>query len=250
MNRFIILIFTILFSNVTTAQVSYPEFKKLVDIFHKEYDQELSLQNANFKVNHTAKGMDPDMWWEMPMVRASYSSITENGIKTHLLFLFGGYAKIEGMTIEGIANTLCHELGHGIGGAPYKNTTDSYLVSVEGQADYYAASVCLKRILKHIAPKKAPSALDGFVDGKCRKYFKTVTDIKNCFRSFETLENERIFFQIEENGRETFYDRPDMNVVSQVNTKADFYPNSQCRLDTMVNGVLGEKRPRCWFSAK
>ncbi len=250
MKKYLLVTFVLLFSFATFAEVSYPEFKKLIEIFHKEYDQELSLQNANFKVNNTSPGMDPDMWWKMPTVRASYSSITEGNIKTHLLFLFGGYAKIEGMTIEGLANTLCHELGHGIGGAPYKDSTGSYVVSTEGQADYYATSICLRRILKHIPPKKAPTVVDGFVDGKCRRHFKNEDDLKTCYRSFETLENERTFFRIEVNGKETFYDRPDLSVVSRVNTKADFYPDSQCRLDTMVNGVLRIERPRCWFKAK
>ncbi len=242
-----ILIMAFLFSSHSFAGITLPEFKKLVDIFHKEYDQELKAQNAIFKVNHTAPGADPDMWWNLPNVHASYSSHTENGIRTHFLFLFGGYARLEGMTIEGVANTLCHELGHGIGGAPYKDKVESYLVSTEGQADYYATKVCIKRILKYISPKKPISALDGFVDLKCRKYSKTTAELQMCYRGFETLENERLFFRIEEDGKETFYDRPDLSVTLKINTAPDFYPDSQCRLDTMVNGILGLERPLCWF---
>lgn len=229
------------------AQVSKAEFSKLVDVFHLEYDQELARQSAVFKVNHTSSGADPDMWWNLPNIHASYSSHTENGIRTHFLFLFGGYARINGMTIEGLANTLCHELGHGIGGAPFKDKTESYLVSTEGQADYYATKVCLRRILKHLPIKKNPIAIDGFVDMKCRQHSKTSADLQMCLRSFETLENERLFFRIEEDGKETFYDRPDLSVATKINTAPDFYPDSQCRLDTMVNGVLGLERPRCWY---
>ncbi len=245
--RFFIFLIILFSSALAQASVSLREFKSLVEIFHKEYDQELASQKSVFKVNHTAPGANPDMWWNLPNVHASYSSHTENGIRTHFIFLFGGYAKIEGMTIEGIANTLCHELGHGIGGAPFKDKVESYLVSTEGQADYYATKVCLKRILKHLPVKRTPAPLDGFVDAKCRQYSKTPAELQMCYRSFETLENERLFFRIEEDGKDTFYDRPDLSVVAKVNTAPDFYPDGQCRLDTMVNGVLGLERPKCWY---
>jgi len=246
----IIILLTFIFTSTLSAEVTYPEFKKLTLIFHKEYDAELAAKKENFKVNQTAPGMDPDMWWNMPMIRAAYSSLTENGFKTHLLFLFGAYAKIPGMTIEGLANTLCHELGHGLGGAPYKVTTDSYSVSVEGQADYYSTKVCLKRILKYMPPNKnsqTSNGEDGYIDGKCKTYFTSKADIEMCLRSFGALESERIFFRIEENGKETFFDRPDQSIVTEINTAADFYPEAQCRLDTMVNGILGIDRPRCWY---
>lgn len=39
---------------------------------------------------------------------------------------------------------LCHELGHHLGGAPFK--PDISWMSTEGQADYFSGSTCLKKI--------------------------------------------------------------------------------------------------------
>lgn len=227
--------------------MSLPEFKKLVDVFHQEFDQELRQKNSLMIINNPTGG-DADFWWKMDQRHASYSSYQDpNGSLTHFLFLFGGYARIPGMTIEGVAMTLCHELGHGIGSAPLKECGEKRCASVEGQADYFAARFCIKRILKRL-PVTLSTPLDSYTEQKCQERFKTKSELEMCYRSFRVLENERLFFRTEEGSAvETYYDRPDLSVVDKVELDPYFYPEAQCRLDTMVNGILELERPLCWW---
>ena len=52
------------------------------------------------------------------------------------------------LNLEQFLFIYCHELGHFIGGAPFKKNPGSTWASTEGQADYWATSVCLRRTLK------------------------------------------------------------------------------------------------------
>lgn len=237
----------LVFSFSLQAEVSLTEFKKLTEIFHKEYDQELKAQGAVMIINNPTGG-DPDFWWKMEARHASYSGYLDpNGTLTHFLFLFGGYARIPGMDLEGVAMTLCHELGHGIGGDPKKESGEKVRASVEGQSDYFAARYCLKRILKHL-PIRPLHSLDSFVVSRCNERFKADQERVMCYRSFLVLEKERLFFRTQEGGgMETYYDRPDPTVVDKIELDPYFYPEAQCRLDTMVNGILELERPRCWW---
>jgi len=56
------------------------------------------------------------------------------------LSIYGGLARQEGMTQDGLAFIACHELGHPLGGFPSNVTGFSF----EGQADYYATTKCLR----------------------------------------------------------------------------------------------------------
>ena len=56
---------------------------------------------------------------------------------TYLVSMFGGLARHETITEDGMALVVCHEIGHHIGGAP-KKTWGSAWASNEGQSDYFA----------------------------------------------------------------------------------------------------------------
>lgn len=231
------------------AQITYPQFQSVVSVFHRIYDAELAKQNAVLVINSGATEQSKDIWWNLLDRHASYSSYLEpNGPRQHFLFMFGGYAQYTGMTIEGVAMTLCHEMGHGIGGTPYKDNMEDFLVSVEGQADYFAARYCIKRILSHIVPSQPIRALSPWVATQCDHNFSNLNQKQMCWRSFQVLENERLFFRTQ-TGRETEteYETPDTSVVDKTELDPYYYPTAQCRLDTMVAGILEKPRPRCWW---
>lgn len=249
MKTLILFLFIGLISQNVKAEVSLPEFKKLVTYFHAEFDQELRAKNSIMLINNPPNPSTPDFWWNMPQRHASYSGyLGPEGQITHYLFLFGGYAAIKGMTPEGVAMTLCHELGHGIGGMPLKDSGEKVRASVEGQADYFAARFCIKRMLKYFPVKTPVTPLDHFVEVSCKENYKTQIDREICFRAFGVLEMERLYFRTQpEEETETWYDRPDLSVTNEINLDPYFYPSPQCRLDTMVNGILGKERPLCWW---
>lgn len=233
----------------TFAQITEADFNLVTKAFHDEYDSELKAKNQNISINPASSPAMIGFWWKLDEVRAAYSSLFDKDtqILTHYLFLFGGYARMKGMTRDGVAATLCHELGHGIGGEPYKNyefeDTD---VSVEGQADYFAFRYCLGRIFKRLPPAQSVKPPNAYTDSIC----KTVPDASYafCTRAFQTLESERIFLKLNPDDPNSEYDKPDLSIVVTVNKDPYHYPSSQCRLDTMINGILGKERPRCWYA--
>lgn len=236
-------------ASLAYAQVSLEQFKDIAGIFQKEFGPELALRGARLEINRPPTPQMPDFWWNLPEKHASYSGYVESdGTQYHLLFLFGGYAKMSGMTADGVAMTLCHELGHGIGGAPMKKKNDNIPASTEGQSDYFASRHCIKRIFRHLAPSAPIQAPSAYTASLCEKQFTSAQELADCHRGFQTLEVERMFLKSIPGGADTFYETPDQSVVEVVNTEPTFYPSSQCRLDTMMAGILNQERPRCWWA--
>ena len=245
----LILMLTFLFSFKVNAQISLIEFQVVTSIFQAEYATEMKGINAQLHINRPPTPQMPNYWWDLDHVHASYSTYSDETGTDHNLFLFGGYARMEGMTMDGVAMTLCHEMGHGIGGAPYKDKGDNSKVSAEGQSDYYAARSCIKRIFRRLPPQEPVAAPDPYSASLCDDRFNKVDDRELCYRGFQVLEVERIFLRTQiTDGSDTYFDTPDTTVVSKVNMAPDFYPNPQCRLDTMIAGLLENDRPRCWWA--
>ncbi len=242
--------FSFSFSFRAEAQVSYSELQSVVSVFHRVYAPELKGQNATLIINGGAAEESKDPWWSFADRHASYGSYVDSeGMRTHYIFMFGGYARMPGMSAEGVAMTLCHELGHGIGGAPFKDKPEGEpLVSVEGQADYFAARFCIKRILPHISSRTPIRPVDSWVENQCARTFPDPDRRRLCLRVFQVLEVERMYFKtqpgIEE---ETNYETPDASETDSVELNPYHYPSPQCRLDTMVAGALEKPPPRCWW---
>lgn len=233
------------------AQVTLEQFQEIAGIFEKEFASDLTTGKARLEINRPPSPRTPDFWWNLTEKHASYSSsVDKNGYRVHLLFLFGGYAKMPGMTADGVAMTLCHELGHGIGGAPMKEKSDGIPSSTEGQADYFAARHCLRRIFKHLAPSAPIQAPSAYTASLCEGQFQTAQDLINCHRGFQVLEVQRIFLKGIPGGADTFYETPDTTVVQAIDASPTYYPAPQCRLDTMIAGILQRERPRCWWAPK
>lgn len=250
MIRIFFLVLLMILTWEVQAQVSYSQFQDVVKVFHQVFDQELRKKNEVLVVNNSAASESQDIWWNFSDRHASYSSYRgSDGVRIHFLFMFGGFARISGMTQDGLAMTLCHELGHGVGGAPYKDSGDNYLVTVEGQADYFAARNCIKKIYA-VLPAREPSATSNpWAQNQCRSHFSELSDYKMCLRAFQSLEVEREFFRTQPGiEAETHFETPDLSVSDRVNLHAYFYPSAQCRLDTMMAGILEKSQPCCWWA--
>lgn len=239
----------LLFSFNAKAQISLTEFQVLKAIFEAEFAQDMKKLNGRLIINRDPNPSMPNFWWNLDTVHASYSQYKDpqTGIMDHNIFLFGGYGRMEGMTMDGVAMTLCHELGHGIGGKPYKDKGNEEIVSTEGQSDYFAARYCIKRIFKKL-PEQAPvHPPTPYTEKLCNSRFKTGEEHYLCHRGFQTLEVERIFLRTQ-GPDDTHYETPDKTVVKKMDLSPTFYPSPQCRLDTMVAGILEKERPRCWWA--
>lgn len=181
------------------------------------------------------------------------------------------------LTPDGFRMLICHELGHLFGGAPRKNVPPEWegpaandglsLMTSEGQADYYASLVCFRKMLE-LESLNSPKPNYKRVGERLKRKCEVEADFKNaeletCLRTGLAGED---FLKLT-------FDFPiscekfDESVSPQL--IRDFYPDRQCRLDTIVNGALCSenqslvldfdlmannscrreyaKRPACWF---
>lgn len=136
--------------------------------------------------------------------------------ETDHIIVYGGVAALNGGDEDTMALLLCHETGHLYGGLPYGDEQNR--LSLEGQADYWSAS-CFNRVIQKLGVpgdkrlEKAALALTAFY-----------------------ADNRGI-------------PHPDLSTPdhSQVERTLQTHPEPQCRLDTIMAGMKGEGRPRCWF---
>ncbi len=208
--------------------------------------------------------------------------------KTWSVAMFGGLARHETITEDGMSLVVCHELGHHIGGAPKKGGSTSggwwggssgnasSWASNEGQADYFATLKCLRKVFLNdnnasiVAAMEIPKALTD----ACKKTTKgDKEDTALCIRTSMAGKSVSDLFSALSNLPMTKFDTPDSKVVS---TTDDNHPKAQCRLDTYFQGSLcdvsmnedvsqseevkgtchpsqGYKigtRPLCWFKPK
>lgn len=237
------------------AEITRQDTREIFAAIHAAYDAELGARGESIHLNSAPSGVD---WLDYPHIHASYSRYSTrnaSGRSTlhHEISIFGGMIELPGMTRDSAALILCHELGHGLGGAPFKDASaDSEKMSVEGQADFYAASVCLPRVFRYLAqpltPLWAPSPR-AIAPDPARLVLERGCPDEICRRSFAAAEGFRALLSRVWGPRgETRWDLRDASAVSAVDTRPAHYPSAQCRLDTLVNGILKSERPACWFS--
>jgi hypothetical protein len=163
--------------------------------------------------------------------------------------MFGGLARHETITEDGMSLVVCHEIGHHIGGAPKKggsggggwwggSTGASSWASNEGQADYFATLKCLRKAwlnddnIAIMANLNAPKA----VIEACKKATKNNReDTAICVRGSMAGKSVSDLFSVLGKLPTTDFATPDPKVVSNTD---DNHPRAQCRLDTYFQGAL------------
>ena len=208
--------------------------------------------------------------------------------KTWTVAMFGGLARHNTITEDGMSLVVCHEIGHHIGGAPKKGGSASggwwggasggasSWASNEGQADYFATLKCLRKSFLNdnntaiVAAMEVPKSLTD----ACKKSTKgDKEDSALCIRTSMAGKSVSDLFSNLGNLPVTKFETPDSKVVSSTD---DNHPKAQCRLDTYFQGSLcdinmnedvsqkeevqgtchpslGHKigtRPLCWFKPK
>lgn len=145
------------------------------------------------------------------------------------------------ITPNGFALLLCHELGHLFGGHPKKiyNGQVSWAAS-EGQADYFAASICLKKLYEHklkvslkaVFHQSFKSIINNTIKINAEAYFQAIAAIYDLYPGMQKF------------ARRPTLEDSDLSVVDETNLN---YSSFQCRLDTYKAGADNAPRPRCWF---
>ena len=169
--------------------------------------------------------------------------------KSWKISMFGGLARHESITEDGMSLVVCHEIGHHIGGAPKKGGATggggwwggaggSSWATNEGQADYFANLKCLRKTFLNdnniaIVSKMTIPASVSEACSKATKGDKEDTAI--CIRGAMAGKSVSDLFSALSKTPETKFETPDRSVVKATN---DSHPAAQCRLDTYFQGSL------------
>ena len=162
----------------------------------------------------------------------------------------GGMSRYHLISEEGFLMTICHELGHLLGGAPHRNQ-----ISFEGQADYYAPMKCMEKILSALNS----SSSKGFekdaqcVGGFCKQRFEGIRSLTSYYAFLEKAPAPR----------------PSTPSQVRVRQTQRSHPPAQCRFDTMLSALgcsnretfsyidprkgacdKNLARPACWYKAE
>ena len=226
------------------SAVTRSEFSKLESALHKAFNEINTNANEVLAINPVIENMERDYWWNIDYNHASYVRQGDENKVIHAIYLMGGFARQSFMTLDGLALTACHEIGHGIGGAPKKEATRLTPIpsSTEGQSDYFATKVCLPVVFKYLKQTKKPR-FNRSIENLCRRQVRY--NLNLCKRMLSAVSVDIAWFR--SYGEYVSFDRRSNYIEVELNTAPDYYPEAQCRLDTMVDGVLGKERPECWF---
>ena len=131
---------------------------------------------------------------------------------------------------------LCHELGHLYGKEPW---SDEYnRKSVEGQADYWGAQVCLPTLLRAIPSESLPAPIPPTIQRRC-------LNDQLCIRALLAAARVGLFLANNHQLPVPQFDTPDPTVFNET---FHVHPSPQCRLDTYLAGFFNRSRPHCWFA--
>ncbi len=150
--------------------------------------------------------------------------------------MYGGMARRPEMTPDAFAMIACHELGHHFAG--YVFYANGETLSSEGQADYWAAHVCAKRVFSEamknqtafLPPPQAPR----YVLQRCSNLYKADKDKLICVRTALASKALADLLAVLEKSPPTKFEIQDK---SQVQKTFVSHPAAQCRLDTYMAGA-------------
>lgn len=236
------------------AEVTPTEINSVFTAFQGAYFSELNEAKQEIVFNRKIGSFD---WLTLDLVLASYvASKHPMGndravVLSHEVTITGGLLRLPGLDADGAALILCHELGHGLGGPPYKDhdelngKQDSF--STEGQADYFATFSCLPKVWTQLDYEKRVDM--PIAKKKCSTRFqKDSLNYNQCLRTFAAMRGFIVLLQhYKPQETRMNFEESDSREVESVTTDPRFYPTSQCRLDTLMAGALKEPQPRCWY---
>ncbi|MBT3235725.1 MAG: hypothetical protein HN353_07225 [Bdellovibrionales bacterium] len=195
--------------------------------YHQRLDQFTSLYNGEFE--HRQVEFSFIRRWSDGIINARSSqqggewSITVNG----------GLARTKHMTKDAFDAVICHEIGHHLGGAPHYLTQWSW-ASTEGQADYFSALKCLRKLYQNDdnVALIAKQEIDPLVKSRCNQVFSSPQKSAICQRAAAAgMVIARLQNWARRSRRSLAFDTPD---AQEVSTTLEGYPSAQCRLDTYL----------------
>lgn len=189
-------------------------------------------------------------FWENNTLNAYAQQVANDWI----LWFYGGLARHPQTTEDGFAFIVCHELGHHFGGFPFYDFLGIRWASAEGQADYFAANVCLKDYFRSSDAQieKTRAVASHFLRNEVNEPSKSALHQKCAFATGQTpgtlidnyavcirtgLASQSLANLLAALVNQPFphFHTPDPTIV---NNTVSTHPTPQCRLDTGFSGAL------------
>lgn len=182
--------------------------------------------------------------WEDNTVNANafvHDFETSPGVQTPTRFvqIFGGLARHPLMTREALLLTVCHEIGHHLGGYPKYDQGHNW-ASTEGQSDYFSTAKCTRLIFRQLTSNAAwleHAQVDFQVRTQCQASFPdSPLEATMCMRSaMGGLSLARVLGSLNSAPTQVDFLHRDLSSVSET---FEGHPNAQCRLDTYFQGAI------------
>ncbi len=225
------------------SAVSADEVPRIFRALQDAYAEQMITKGEKIDINRKIGNFD---WWDLPLVHASYVQTKDEGHITHVLTMVGGLFRLPTMDQDSAALILCHELGHGLGGAPLKRSDEGTMISTEGQSDYYSAKECLPRMWRQL-PQRDFTVLPE-AQRQCQERFRGGEPYQHCLRTFAAIRGFLAIFN-DESGKsvKVSFEERDPSIASELDLSGNYYPSTQCRVDTLIAGALQLPRPACWY---
>ncbi|OMH39020.1 hypothetical protein [Motiliproteus sp. MSK22-1] len=255
MFRFRVIITSILLlsSLPSSAQMSQELFNFIVNTTASHYQQEFLRQQQKLSIVAA---------WHNDNIYANAWKMEDAKGETGLVQISGGFARHPYITADAFALILCHEVGHHIAGPP-----KIWKFSAEGQADYFAASDCLRKLFRQPEFPWKPKYVPRVVRLACIDAFEKKAEQLICARIALAGASLAGYFAQKRDLLMPLLARQDNTIVEQTT----LIPASpQCRLDTYFAAALcnsntdlnsvdrpwlchsiknrsKSNRPPCWF---
>lgn len=200
------------------------------EIFNKVIDDAIVVMEPYIK----ARGANLTVVknWEDGTVNA----YAEQSGKEWKVSMFGGLARHETITSDGLALVVCHEIGHHIAGAPLYSWKAGW-ASTEGQSDYFATTKCLRQVWEKdnneeiIASMEVPAT----VKEQCGQSHLWNSSYALCVRGAMAGDSVARLFAALRKQEPSKFETPDPKVAKYTQ---ESHPATQCRLDTYFQGAL------------
>jgi len=254
MNRVLIFLF-LFFPLFAQATISRHTYHTVLNVTENIYGKIFAQQKKHLQISRN---------WENDELRASaWHQEDRRGIIAELR-IPGGIARHPLVNADAFTLIVCHEIGHHLAGEP-----KIWRYSVEGQADYFGASECLRRILPKLPENYTlrHRMVPNIVTERCQQNYITEQERTICIRTIMAGYRLAKFLAKKEALKEPHLNQAEQHIVKQTNYRV---PSPQCRLDTYIAAALCQVerqdkqnwlcvkgkhslemiRPACWFSSK
>ena len=203
--------------------VTEAQFNKVIDEAVVVMEPYIKARGANLTVVKK---------WEDGTVNA----YAEQSGKEWKVSMFGGLARHETITSDGLALVVCHEIGHHIGGAPLYSWKAGW-AATEGQSDYFATTKCLRQVWAKDNNEEITAAMEipARVKELCGSQNVWNQDYAICLRGAMAGDSVARLFAALRKQEPSKFETPDPKVAKYTQ---ESHPATQCRLDTYFQGAL------------